>query len=129
MLGAATLVLFGAAVLHSAAGGSMQPYALSHLIRFGVFLVAALVGLPAILAAFGLILWTRGFGPEDRELFRMRKADIDQLRIPTPADGPAGPPLPRSPPRRPRRGCGRPTGLWKRRVVTVCDAAARIAWW
>ncbi len=36
------LVLFGAAVLHSAAGGSMSPYATSHLVRFGVFLVMAL---------------------------------------------------------------------------------------
>lgn len=37
------LVFFGATVLHSAAGGSMTPYALSHLIRFGVFLVVALI--------------------------------------------------------------------------------------
>lgn len=37
------LVLFGAAVLYSAAGGSMQPYAASHLLRFAVFLVMASV--------------------------------------------------------------------------------------
>lgn len=37
------LVCFGAAVLHSAAGGSMSPYAGSHLIRYAVFLVMALV--------------------------------------------------------------------------------------
>jgi rod shape determining protein RodA len=37
------LVLFGASVLYSAAGGSLQPYALSHLLRFGVFLAMALV--------------------------------------------------------------------------------------
>ena len=37
------LVLFGAAVLYSAAGGSLQPFASSHLIRFGVFLVMALI--------------------------------------------------------------------------------------
>ncbi|WP_271077893.1 rod shape-determining protein RodA [Aurantiacibacter sp. MUD61] len=37
------LVAFGAAVLHSAAGGSFDPYASSHLIRFAVFLVVALV--------------------------------------------------------------------------------------
>ncbi|MCK0128446.1 rod shape-determining protein RodA [Erythrobacter sp. F6033] len=37
------LVAFGAAVLYSAAGGSMQPYASSHLIRFFVFLVMASV--------------------------------------------------------------------------------------
>lgn len=38
----ALLITFGAAVLHSAAGGSFTPYASSHLIRFGVFLVMAL---------------------------------------------------------------------------------------
>ncbi len=37
------LVAFGAAVLHSAAGGSMTPYASSHLLRFGIFLVMALI--------------------------------------------------------------------------------------
>ena len=38
------------------------------------------IGIPAILAAFGTVLWTRGFGPEDRELFRMKKADVQELR-------------------------------------------------
>lgn len=38
-----------------------------------------IAGIPAILAAFGFVIWTRGFGPEDRELFRMRKADIEEL--------------------------------------------------
>jgi len=37
------LVCFGSAVLYSAAGGSLQPFAGSHLMRFGVFLVMALV--------------------------------------------------------------------------------------
>ncbi len=37
------LIAFGAAVLYSAAGGSMQPYASSHLIRFSVFLAMASV--------------------------------------------------------------------------------------
>jgi membrane protein required for beta-lactamase induction len=37
-------------------------------------------GVPAILVAFGAVLWTKGFGPEDRELFRMRKADVRELR-------------------------------------------------
>lgn len=37
------LVLFGAAVLYSAAGGRMDPFASSHLIRFGVFLVMAAI--------------------------------------------------------------------------------------
>ncbi|UAB77100.1 rod shape-determining protein RodA [Erythrobacter sp. SCSIO 43205] len=35
------LVAFGAAVLYSAAGGRMDPFASSHLIRFSVFLVMA----------------------------------------------------------------------------------------
>ena len=35
------LVGFGAAVLYSAAGGKMDPFASSHLIRFSVFLVMA----------------------------------------------------------------------------------------
>jgi O-antigen/teichoic acid export membrane protein len=46
-----------------------------------------LFGIPAILAAFGAVLWTRGFGPEDRELFRMKKADIRQLELPDPSTG------------------------------------------
>ncbi|HYD24343.1 MAG TPA: rod shape-determining protein RodA [Croceibacterium sp.] len=37
------LVAFGAAVLYSAAGGSLEPYALSHVIRFAVFLTMALI--------------------------------------------------------------------------------------
>ncbi|WP_128892544.1 rod shape-determining protein RodA [Erythrobacter sp. HKB08] len=37
------LVTFGAAVLFSAAGGNMQPFASSHLIRFAVFLTMAVV--------------------------------------------------------------------------------------
>jgi O-antigen/teichoic acid export membrane protein len=38
------------------------------------------VGVPAILAAFFSVLWTKGFGPEDRELFRMKGSDVRQLR-------------------------------------------------
>ncbi len=38
-----------------------------------------IVGVPAILAAFGLMLWTRGFSEEDRELFRMRRSEIEEL--------------------------------------------------
>jgi hypothetical protein len=37
-------------------------------------------GVPAILVAFGAILWTTGFGPKDRELFRMRKSEVRELR-------------------------------------------------
>lgn len=39
----ALLTAFGAAVLHSAAGGSFTPYAHTHLLRFAVFLVMALM--------------------------------------------------------------------------------------
>ena len=48
------LVLFGAAVLYSAAGGSMQPFASSHLIRFSVFLLMAAIiaSLPKELVKF-----------------------------------------------------------------------------
>lgn len=34
---------FGAAVLYSAAGGSMEPFAMSHLVRFAIFLAMAAV--------------------------------------------------------------------------------------
>ncbi len=39
-----------------------------------------LLGVPVILVAFGAVLWTKGFGPEDRELFRMRKKQVRELR-------------------------------------------------
>jgi O-antigen/teichoic acid export membrane protein len=44
-------------------------------------------GIPVILAAFGLMLWTRGFSAEDRELFRMKRADIEELSLPDPSTG------------------------------------------
>ncbi|RJY10082.1 lipopolysaccharide biosynthesis protein [Aurantiacibacter aquimixticola] len=31
------------------------------------------IGIPAILAAYGWVIWTKGFGPEDRVLFRKSK--------------------------------------------------------
>ena len=52
---------------------------------------ALLVGIPAILVAFGAVLWTKGFGPEDRELFRMRKADIEELSVPAPSESAGAP--------------------------------------
>ena len=30
--------------------------------------------------AFGAVLWTKGFGPEDRQLFRMGKTQVRELR-------------------------------------------------
>jgi len=44
-------------------------------------------GIPAILAAFGAVLWYKGFGPEDRELFKMRKEEIEELSLPDPSTG------------------------------------------
>jgi O-antigen/teichoic acid export membrane protein len=38
------------------------------------------IGVPAIMIAFGAVLWTKGFGPEDRELFKLRKSEVQDLR-------------------------------------------------
>jgi O-antigen/teichoic acid export membrane protein len=46
-----------------------------------------LFGVPAILIVFGAVLWTKGFGPQDRELFRMSKKDIAELSLPDPSTG------------------------------------------
>ncbi len=51
------------------------------------------LGIPAILATFGAVIWIRGFGPEDRELFRMRKADIAELQAGLPAPGTTSEPV------------------------------------
>lgn len=48
-------------------------------------------GIPAILAAFGIVMWVKGFGHEDRELFRMKKEDIEELSLPDPASSPEAP--------------------------------------
>ena len=68
------LVAFGAAVLFSAAGGSMQPYASSHLTRFGVLmamaiLIAALprdfvrfMTYPAYLVVLGMLIAVEAMG-------------------------------------------------------------------
>lgn len=38
------------------------------------------IGAPAILIVFAAVLWTKGFGPEDRQLFRMGKTQVRELR-------------------------------------------------
>ena len=48
-------------------------------------------GIPAILAAFGAVMWVKGFGHEDRELFRMKKEDIEELSLPDPGTSPGAP--------------------------------------
>ncbi len=50
-----------------------------------------LLGIPAIMIAFGAVLWTKGFKHEDRELFRMSKEDIEEIEeIEIPAPGTTG---------------------------------------
>ncbi len=39
-----------------------------------------IIGIPAILGAFGAVLWTKGLSPEDRALFRLNKQDVRELR-------------------------------------------------
>jgi O-antigen/teichoic acid export membrane protein len=39
-----------------------------------------IIGVPAIMIAFGAVLWKTGFGPGDRELFRLRKHEVQELR-------------------------------------------------
>ena len=71
-----------ALILAMAAGlavGIPVRYYLPHLAQL-------LVGIPLILGVFGYVIWTRGFGPEDRVLFKMRKADIDDLAASADAD-------------------------------------------
>jgi hypothetical protein len=45
------------------------------------------LGIPTILGVFGLVIWKKGFGPEDRLLFKMRKKDIE---VDLPAPGTTG---------------------------------------
>ncbi|HET6534747.1 MAG TPA: oligosaccharide flippase family protein [Sphingomicrobium sp.] len=59
------------------AAGVAVGAAIRLLLPEGLHLV---VGVPTILIAFGAVLWTKGFGPEDRELFRLKKADVRGLR-------------------------------------------------
>ncbi|WP_343344811.1 lipopolysaccharide biosynthesis protein [Sphingomicrobium sp. XHP0239] len=40
------------------------------------------IGVPAILLVFGLVIWRWGFGPEDRELFKMGKGEEPELPAP-----------------------------------------------
>jgi len=54
-------------------------------------LAQLIVGIPAIMAAFGAVLWTKGFGPEDRVLFRMNKDEVEELQLPAPGTAPDSP--------------------------------------
>ncbi|HEY7958473.1 MAG TPA: lipopolysaccharide biosynthesis protein [Sphingomicrobium sp.] len=59
------------------AAGTLVGAAVRLLLPEGLHLI---IGVPAILIAFGAVLWTKGFGPEDRELFRMGKSNVKELR-------------------------------------------------
>jgi O-antigen/teichoic acid export membrane protein len=48
------------------------------------------LGIPAILGVFGWVVWKRGFGPEDRLLFKMRKKDIE-VDLPAPGTSSGAP--------------------------------------
>lgn len=48
------------------------------------------IGAPAILIAFGFIIWKKGFGPEDRELFKMKKSEITEDDVELPPPGSSG---------------------------------------
>jgi hypothetical protein len=61
--------------------------AVGQLVKFAPEWLELAVGIPLILAAFGLIIWSKGFGPEDRLLFRMKKKDI---AVDLPAPGTSG---------------------------------------
>ena len=74
-----------------ASGGAVAVGWLFTLLPPSLEWLELLGGIPAILLAFGLVIWTRGFGPEDRELFRMRKDEIEELNLPDPAVGAEAP--------------------------------------
>jgi len=49
-------------------------------VRFWLPQSLQLIGVPVILVAFFAVLWTKGFTPDDRELFTMRKDEVRELR-------------------------------------------------
>jgi O-antigen/teichoic acid export membrane protein len=58
------------------ASGALVGAAVRYFLPQGLLLL----GVPAILVAFFAVLWTKGFTPEDRELFTMRKDEVRELR-------------------------------------------------
>ena len=39
-------------------------------------------GIPAILGVYGCVIWTRGFGPEDRVLFSKKSKSVEDEPYP-----------------------------------------------
>jgi len=74
-------------LIWAAAAGGIVGYLATFLPEWAELIV----GIPGILIAFGAVLWTKGFKAEDRELFRMKKADIEELQeLEIPAPGTTG---------------------------------------
>ena len=74
-------------LIWAAAAGSVLGYLATFLPEWAELIL----GIPGILVAFGAVLWTKGFKAEDRELFRMKKADIEELQeLEIPAPGTTG---------------------------------------
>ena len=67
-------------LIWAAAAGTLVGYLATFLPEWAELLF----GIPGIILAFGAVLWTKGFKSEDRELFRMKKADIEELQMPAP---------------------------------------------
>jgi len=67
-------------LIWAAAAGTLVGYLATFLPEWAELLF----GIPGIILAFGAVLWTKGFKSEDRELFRMKKADIEELQMPGP---------------------------------------------
>jgi O-antigen/teichoic acid export membrane protein len=59
------------------AAGVIEGAVVRYLLPESLHLV---LGVPLILIAFFAVLWTKGFGPEDRQLFRLRKSEVRELR-------------------------------------------------
>ena len=74
-------------LIWAAAAGAVTGYVATFLPEWAELLI----GIPAILLAFGAVLWTKGFGLQDRELFRMKKHEIEEMSIPAPGESPQAP--------------------------------------
>ena len=67
-------------LIWAAAAGTLVGYLATFLPEWAELLF----GIPGIILAFGAVLWTKGFKSEDRELFRMKRMDIEELQMPAP---------------------------------------------
>jgi hypothetical protein len=70
-------------LIWAAAGATVMGFIVTALPRTLEWLQLA-IGIPAILATFGAIVWIKGFTREDRALFRIRKGEVDEPTLPPP---------------------------------------------